>query len=104
MAAISNPEAVRFVNEVVRPLCEAARDLKVKIDAAAALWAAGMSAHFATDADTVNDGRESEGVSRLTAAHVKAAAAQLIKVGSGQAAEWNGPALARCCVRQLPGG
>lgn len=102
MAQISNPEAIRFVNEVIRPLCEAARDLKVKIDAAAALWAAGMSAHFAADADTVEDGRAAEGVSRLTAAHVKAAAAQLIKVGSGQAAEWASSPIAKCCVRQLP--
>ena len=73
MADITDPEAIRFVKEIVRPLSERMRDLHVLVQEAAAEWLAdngAMAAHFANPADTVEDGRAAEGVSRLTALDV----------------------------------
>jgi len=101
MAEITNAEAIRFVNEQVRPLCEAARALKARIDAAQTQWYGGIDAHFATAEDTVEDGREDQGVSRLTAGDVTTAIAQLLKTATGQAAEWNDAVVSKPCVRAL---
>lgn len=102
MAQITNPQAVRFVNEVVRPLAEAVRAIKVQIDAAMVAWFAGHNATFAASADTVEDGRAAEGVSRLTAGDVTALLVILSDVQAelneaGRAAQVQKP-----CVRQLP--
>lgn len=64
---ITDPEAIRFVNEVVRPLCERARALKADIDAARAAYDGGIGAFFFTHGnEPIDDKRESEGISRLT--------------------------------------
>ncbi len=96
MAQITNPEAVRFCNEVLRPLCEELRGLKVRIDAAEIAWNGGINNHFAAPADTVEDGREAEGVSRLTALMVSQAYGELNAVNP------NAEIIQRPCVRQLP--
>ena len=74
MADIINPVAIRFVNEHLRPLAETVRDCKVQLDEAAAVWtdqvAPLLSAH--ANGDPLADGREAEGVSRLTKADLTA--------------------------------
>lgn len=70
MAEINNPEAIRFCNEQVRPLAELLRSLNATMRSIERLWNLGLDAHFANGADTVEDGRESGGVSRMTASHV----------------------------------
>lgn len=102
MAQITDPEAIRFVNEVIRPLCEERRSHDVRINALAVQWFLGMNTVFATGTDTVEDGREAEGVSRLTASDVTNAVSQLIKIATGQAAADNTEILQKPCVRQLP--
>lgn len=73
MAAITDPEAIRFVNEVVRPLCNRVRSLRADINSARAAYDAGIGDRFyGHDADTIEDGREAEGVSRLIASDVLA--------------------------------
>ena len=65
--AITNPEAVAFTNEAVRPLAERVHAIKNDIDSAMARWHGGLGAVFVGDlAGVVEDGREDEGVSRLT--------------------------------------
>ena len=63
---IDDPQAIRFVNEVVRPLCERVRALRADINAARAAYDAGIGDLFFTHgAEAVVDRREAEGVSRL---------------------------------------
>lgn len=65
--AITDPIAIRFVNEVVRPLCERQRQLKADIDAARAAYDGGIGDFFYNhNAEAVQDNRQGEGVSRLT--------------------------------------
>lgn len=79
MATIINPEAIRYVNEVVRPLAEQLRSYKAQVDAALITWNAGVGTIIGNSAaDTIEDGRTAEGVSRLTAANVSAFGAQLV--------------------------
>jgi hypothetical protein len=96
VAQIANPEAVRFVNEVVRPLCEEARAFRVRVAALSTEWFLGKNNVFAAAGDTVEDGREAEGVSRLTAGDVTNAVAQLL------AFEPNTEIVQKPCVRTLP--
>jgi hypothetical protein len=67
MADITDPEAVKFSNEVVRPLCEDVRALKARIDDAMIDWFDGLNTTVGSSVnDTLIDGRASEGVSQLT--------------------------------------
>ncbi len=71
--SITDPVAIRFVNETVRPLCEKVRALKAEIDSARATYDAGVGAVFFNNGgEAIEDGREAEGVSRLTGNHVLA--------------------------------
>ena len=64
---IDNPEAVRFTNEVVRPMCEKIRALKAEIDAVRVVYDASIGTHFFSfGGESIVDKREAEGVSRLT--------------------------------------
>lgn len=99
---MNNPEALRFVNEVVRPMCEEVRALGIKLDSLSIAWFAGLDANFATAGDPIEDNREGEGISRLTCGDVTNAISQLIKTAPGQAAAWDKGVIQRPCVRQLP--
>lgn len=98
MAQITNPEHIRFVNEVVRPLCEEARAFRARVAALSTQWFLGTNNAFAAPADTVEDGREAEGVSRLTANDVTNAVAQLLDFAP------NAEIIQKPCVRMLPPG
>jgi hypothetical protein len=92
---ITNPEAVRFANEQVRTLCESARALKAEIDAMTTAWYGGLNALFPNDSTALDDGRDAEGVSRLTGAQVNSAVGQLIGIAP------NAEIIAKPCVRPL---
>jgi hypothetical protein len=78
VADIVNPEAIRFVNEEIRPLCEAARSLAARIDSMKDRWDAGISDIFANNEDVLIDGRADKGVSVLTSLNIKQAGAGLL--------------------------
>lgn len=65
MAAITGPEEIRFVNEYIRPMCENIRYMNARGQDWALKWA-GLSGGFPNDTSLVEDGREGQGVSRLT--------------------------------------
>jgi hypothetical protein len=72
--AITDPEAIKFVNEYIRPMCEQIRSSNAKGADFAIKWA-GISAGFPNDAaEMLEDGREDEGISRLTGADINAVA------------------------------
>lgn len=65
--AITDTVAIRYSNEVIRPMAEKLRNLKAEIDSHMLQWHGGIGAIFTADmAGLVDDGREAEGVSRLT--------------------------------------
>jgi hypothetical protein len=97
MPDVTDPEAIRFVSEQIRPLCEAARALNVRIDAMTTAWFAGLNADFPNDSSAVDDGREDEGVSRLTGANVNSAVGNLIAMKAAS----NSEILSLPCVRPL---
>jgi hypothetical protein len=94
---ISNPEAVRFVNEQVRPLCEKVRALVFEILAAQTTWYGGLNASFPNDATLLDDGREADGSSRLTGAQINSAMGVLISMAGAS----NSEIIAKPCVRAL---
>lgn len=65
-----NPETLRFIREVVRPMAERFRALKAETDDALINWFSGINADVPNDATPVDDGREAEGVSRLVGSDV----------------------------------
>jgi hypothetical protein len=96
MADINNPQAIRFVNEQVRPLCEEVRALKAKFDALAPLWYGGINALITNSAqDNIEDGREAEGISRLTGADIHNAVGQFLAIAP------NTEIIAKPCVRSI---
>ena len=73
MSDITDAEAIKFVNEYIRPMCENIRYMKARGDDFALKWAQ-VSSDFPNDSSPVEDGRESEGISRLTGADIQAVA------------------------------
>ena len=69
-AQITEPTAVTFLNEEIRPWCEKVRALNVEGDAIVIKWFAGMNATVTNTSDVIEDGRGREGVSRVTGADV----------------------------------
>jgi hypothetical protein len=68
MADIVDPQTIRFTNEVVRPLAEKLRALTYELQSADMTYQSGIGALlYASDNGAIQDGRENEGVSRLTA-------------------------------------
>ena len=70
MPDIVDPEAIKFVNETIRPLSESARALYYEIKAASVTWS-NVSSKIPNTADLIEDGRGPEGVSRLTGQDVQ---------------------------------
>lgn len=101
--AITDPQAIRFVNEAVRPLAERIRALRADIDAARATYDALPGPPFyGHGGEAVEDGREAEGVSRLTGNDVLAFVALALddlKNTMGDAG--NAATIAKPCVRSL---
>lgn len=64
--AITNAEAIRFSNEVIRPLCEKFQWLKILTDDALNQWSL-VAASIPNDADeALEDERQGEGVRQIT--------------------------------------
>ena len=69
--AITDPEAIAFVNEYIRPMCETLRYMNARGADWATKWGE-ISSKFPNDTSAVEDGREAEGISRLTGADINA--------------------------------
>ena len=102
MADITNPEAIRFINEVARPTAEKMRAMKAEIDSALVSWNAGIGSIIGTSAaDKILDGREAEGVSRATAGDVAALGGQLIVYQTAMNVPGVAEIISKLCVRSL---
>lgn len=97
MVAITDPEAIRFVNEQIRPLCEEVRALVARVGAMNTSWQAGINVKFPNDASAVTDNRDTEGISRLTGADIQSAVGILLAVTAAS----NSQIISKPCVRAL---
>ena len=104
--AITNPEAIRFCNEVVRPLCERVRALRADINSARAAYDAGIGDLFFTfGGESVEDGRQAEGVSRLIGNDVLAFVSLVLDSMKNTLNDvGNAATVAKPCVRALVTG
>lgn len=101
--AITNPEAIRFSNEQVRPYCEKMRNMYWEYKSLAVYWADELAAQIPDDpAEIVEDGRDN--ATQLTGADVRAFVAEAVKFV--QAMEESGvlSAIQKPCVRHLTVG
>ena len=101
MADITNPEAIRFVNEIVRPLSERARALYYECLAAVPDFQA-VALEIPVGKDVIQDEREASGVSRLDCDDVRVITTFLgayIDAYEAPAAGVN--AMAKPCVRRF---
>jgi hypothetical protein len=100
--AITDPQAIKFSNEQIRPMAEKLRALKAEIDATMVTWFNGMNSLIPNSNDEMlEDGREAEGVSRLDGDDI----AGLIIVVQALQAELNtagyADRISKPCVRPL---
>lgn len=99
---MNNPEVVRFTNEVVRPMAEKMRSIVAEIDAALLRWESGVGALVSADLkELVEDGREHEGISRLTCNDIALLVQQMAAVQAAAHREGTPLVLAKPCVRPL---
>lgn len=94
---ITDPEAIRFANEIARPLAEKARAFRAEVEGASTQWFAGIDDKFPNDSTPVDDGREAEGVSRLTGADIT----NLISILVAMNGAGNTQVISKPCVRSL---
>jgi len=98
--AITDAEAIKFTNDYIRPMCENLRYMTARGADWSKKWAE-LSSKFPNKGDQiVEDGRESEGISRLTGADINAVATvfgSLLTIMDGTAQT----AIAKPCVRPL---
>ncbi len=100
--AITNAEAIRFCNEIIRPLAEKMRNLDAEIDAAMVQWFAGLNTTIGSSGDDdLQDGREDEGVSRLTGADITNFVTQLAATQTAHDAAGVEGVISKPCVRTL---
>lgn len=92
---ITDPEAIRFVNEQIRPLSEKARGLIAEIQALQTTWFSGLNTDFPNTSEAVDDNREAEGVSRLTGADVNSSVSVLLAMAQAS----NSEIISKPCVR-----
>lgn len=94
---VTNPQAIKFVNEEVRPLAEQLRAISARIAASKVEWDATIAALFPNDTTTVDDLRDAEGVSRLTGADIQA----FVSVAIAMLNAGNTQIISKPCVRAL---
>lgn len=102
MADITDPQAIRYCNEIVRPMCEMFRAVYYRDKSALNVWfGGGVNALFPNDASPVQDGREIEGVSRLTGADVNNVMTQLVAFVTAMEQSGVLDVISKPCVRVL---
>ena len=99
--AITDPEAIKFVNEYIRPMCEQVRYMGARGSDFANKWTI-LSADFPDDAaELVEDGRDAEGVSRLTGEDINATANVFLTLLSTIGTPEAQATISKPCVRPL---
>ena len=99
--AITDPEAIKFVNEYIRPMSEQIRYMGARGSDFAQKWAL-LATDFPIDpTEVVEDGRDAEGVSRLTGADINASATVFLTLLGAIGDPSSQSAISKPCVRPL---
>ena len=99
--SITDPEAIKFVNEYVRPMCENLRYMGARGNDFANKWAT-LAVDFPNDpAEIVEDGRANQGISVLTGADINAVAGTFLLLLSEIAGATAQAVVSKPCVRPL---
>lgn len=100
---MNDPQAIRYVNEVIRPLSERLRDLRDDLANALATWhGTGIGAAMTADLQAaIDDGRDAEGVSQLTANDVVGTMTLATNVQAVLDATGVSAVIAKPCVRAM---
>jgi hypothetical protein len=101
--AITDPRAVKFSNEVVRPLSEQLRQLKEDAERAKIRWQDEISSIVPNDPlENLEDGRDAEGVSRLDGSEINDIASDINAfITWYESVAEREARLAKACVRTL---
>ena len=99
MPDITDPEAIKFVNDYIRPMCETLRYMTVRGVDWSAKWEE-VATKFPNDTSLVEDGRSEEGISRLTSADIHNVSTVFISLLTMMDAS-SQTAIAKPCVRPL---
>ena len=93
---------IKFVNEQIRPTAEKLRALQAELSAMLTTWHNGTGAAMTADlAAPIDDGREAEGISRLTCNDVVNLMAAVTDVQSALNEAGRAAVIAKPCVRPL---
>lgn len=101
MADIVDPKVISFCNNFVRPHAERMRALDAQGDAALVTWFSQIAAACPNDASPIADGRENEGVSRLTGADVSSFITQVAAYQTALNESGVADVVSKPCVRTL---
>lgn len=100
--AITDPRAIKFVNEQVRPMAEELRALKARVDAFMVDWFTEISTLIPNDSEEqLEDGREAQGVSRLNGEDINGLATVVQSIQSLLETAGYEARIAKPCVRPL---
>jgi hypothetical protein len=98
---ITDPQAIRWVNEVIRPRAEQFRALRARIDADMTTWYSQISTLVPNDSSPVADGRENEGVSRLLGSDVVNLVTQMAAFQTACNVSGVADVISKPCVRNI---
>ena len=101
MADIVDTEVIRYCNEIIRPHAEKMRALKATCDSALVTWYGQISSDCPNDSSPIADGREAEGVSRLTGADVVNLVTQMAAFKTACEVSGVADVISKPCVRSL---
>lgn len=101
--AISDPRVVAFLNDRARPRAEAIRDLFAMMDDDAKKWAELADSVPNDDKEIIEDGRDRDGVSRISGADLVLFQAVCEKMNSAVNELSELPVITKICVRPLLG-
>lgn len=97
MDDITDPEVIRFINERVRTYAERLRAVKMEGASLVSAWfGLGINTRTPNDSSPVADGREREGVSRITGADVNNLIGQAANISS----QFNQDIIEKPCVNR----
>jgi hypothetical protein len=96
-----DPQAISYCNNIIRPLAEQMRGLKARIDSGLVTWFAEVDALVPNDTSPLADGREAEGVSRLTGADITNFVTQMAAYQTALNVAGVANVISKPCVRSL---
>jgi len=100
--SITNPMAVTYSNEIIRPMCERFRNIKAEIDAALVTWGNVIDAICPDDpGEILEDGRAVDGVSILSGEDINKVIVKFTQYQSALDQAGAANTISKPCVRPL---